>query len=332
MPYTLTSAATLGYDLVRLPGGRQAAGVVVAALRSGPSEWGLLAAHHPLRTSDPSSDPLSAADDAASARELAEQAPKLSEMNPVATAPAEGPTGEQVRLAALAEHLRSSMVGSAASLERLIREQALDPADPSWPTDHPDGPDGAALDRALAADVLADAAVAAYAARQLPRLLRRRLSEPYERAVAGAVPGTFDVAPDPAVPWGPALSELLVSLRELDAAGRQRWRRAVEAGRAHGRGAAGAGAEQRSWTLAMHDACWAAHTSGRIEAAAAAQMLAVQAFLDGGFTPDDGATGAWNAVAGCVQAALVGDLLGEESLEVLSRPWTVVTGQAPVGR
>ena len=34
MPYTLVSAATLGFDLVRLPAGRAVAGVLLAALQA----------------------------------------------------------------------------------------------------------------------------------------------------------------------------------------------------------------------------------------------------------------------------------------------------------
>lgn len=337
MPYTLTSAATLGYDLVRLPGGRQAAAVLVSALRSGPAEWALLAAHHPLRTSDPSVDPLLFAEEAARARDLAAQGPRLQHTAPAADAVA---SGEHQRLAALAEQLRCSMVGSAAAFERLVRSEALDPAAEPSPVDLDDDDSdlgGSALDRALAADVLADAALAAYAARELPRALRRHLSEAYERSVAGSVPGTFDLAPDPRTPWGPALTELLHGLRTTDADGRARWRAAVDASRAASQAASQAAsrgvdaAPVRSWSEAMHDACWAAHTSGRTAAAAAAQMLAVQAFLDGGFGVDDGATGVWNAVAGCVQGVLVADLLGSEALAQLVQPWAAVTGRALAG-
>ncbi|MBF5083155.1 hypothetical protein [Quadrisphaera sp. INWT6] len=319
MPYTLTSAATLGYDLVRLPGGRQVAGVLVSALRSGPAEWALLAAHHPLRTSDPAADPFLAAEDSARARELAETAPRLSQTTG-APAAADGPGaaggGAPTSVAALAEQLRTSMVGSASALERLVRHEALD-AGATEPSALPDLDDPARVDRALAADVLADAAVAAYAARQLPRALRRRLAEPYERAVAGSVPGTFDLAPDPRTPWGTPLRSLLAALRDLDAPGRERWRRAVDATRA----------DRRPWAATMHDACWAAHASGRVPAAAAAQLLAVQAFADAGFDAGDGATGVWNAVSGCVQGLVVADLLGEDALAVLTEPWALATGE-----
>ncbi len=320
VPYTLTSAATLGYDLVRLPGGRQAAGVLVSALRSGPAEWALLAAHHPLRTSDPAADPFLAGEDAARARELAETAPRLSQATGTpagtdAAGAAAAAGGAPTSVAALAEQLRTSMVGSASALDRLVRHEAMD-AGAAEPSALPDLEDPAHVDRALAADVLADAAVAAYAARQLPRALRRRLSEPYERAVAGSVPGTFDLAPDPRTPWGTQLRSLLAALRDLDAPGREHWRRAVDATRA----------DRRPWAATMHDACWAAHASGRVPAAAAAQLLAVQAFADAGFDAGDGATGVWNAVSGCVQGLVVADLLGEDALAVLTEPWALATG------
>ncbi len=43
MPYTLVSAATLGFDLVRLPGGRAAADVLLTGLAAGPRELADLA-------------------------------------------------------------------------------------------------------------------------------------------------------------------------------------------------------------------------------------------------------------------------------------------------
>jgi hypothetical protein len=49
-------------------------------------------------------------------------------------------------------------------------------------------------------------------------------------------------------------------------------------------------------------------------------MLAVQAFLDGGFSAAEGAAGAWNAVAGCVQGIVMTDLLGTDAHAVLLAP------------
>jgi hypothetical protein len=76
----------------------------------------------------------------------------------------------------------------------------------------------------------------------------------------------------------------------------------------------------------MHEACWAAHVTGRTRELAAVQLHAVQAFLDGGFDGRDGAAGVWNAVAGCVQGLAMADLLDEASLAVLRAPWLRVTG------
>ena len=76
----------------------------------------------------------------------------------------------------------------------------------------------------------------------------------------------------------------------------------------------------------MHEASWAAHVSGRTRVLATAQLHAVQAFLDGGFDRHDGAAGAWNAVAGCVQGIVLADLLGEESAAVLRAPRDRVAG------
>jgi hypothetical protein len=112
---------------------------------------------------------------------------------------------------------------------------------------------------------------------------------------------------------GPAaveLAEFLGTLSSLDGAGRDRWRRVVDEGRA----------QQRSWAAAMHEASWAAHVSGRLRAVAAAQLHAVRAFVDAGFGVHDGAAGVWNAVAGCVQAIALHDLVDEVSLAVLTAP------------
>jgi hypothetical protein len=140
----------------------------------------------------------------------------------------------------------------------------------------------------------------------LPPLVRRELAAPFGRAELPAR-GTPDL--------GPATDELLAlttELRGLDAAGRERWRIAVDEGRA----------EHRSWAGAMHEAAWAAHVSGRTRTLATAQLIAVQAFLDGGFSGRDGAHGLWNAVAGCVQGVAMADLLDDASVTRLRTPWT----------
>ncbi len=168
-----------------------------------------------------------------------------------------------------------------------------------------------------AADVLADAALGHWAAEVLPPLVRRELTAPFARAVADGLLAPAPIGAD----LGPASDELaglLAAVGDLDDAGRARWRAAVDEGRA----------EHRPWATAMHEASWAAHVSGRTRALATAQLHAVRAFLDGGFSPSDGASGAWNAVAGCVQGMAMADLLDDGSLAVLLTPWARVTGTA----
>ena len=288
MPYSLISAAILGFDLVRLPAGRRVADVLLAGLAADAVALGRLAAELPSRD----------ADDCrfrARARELAVAAPRV--FDPFD----EGRADRGERLAA---HLERGTIGNAANVERLIRAELLIPEDQQ-----------SADDRevvARAADVLTDAAIGYWAEDVLPAPVRRRLTAPFEAAVPESDVGH-------AAQLGPAdrpLRDLLEELRHLDQPGRARWRAAADAGSGrHG-----------VWATAMHQACWAAHLSGRTRAVAAAHLQAVQAFLDGGLGRRDGAHGVWNAVAGCVQSLATADLLDDESFTVLQGPWSRAWG------
>ena len=292
MPYTLVSAATLGFDLVRLPAGRAVAGVLLTALQADEAALDRLATTHPARGLE-RDQRLVLAVRSRRAREMAVAVPH------VRTAAA----GAGDRAAVLVEQLEQGTIGDAPTLERLVREDVLG-------AEHPVA---ARLDRDLlaeAADVLADAAIGYWAAGVLPPLVRRELTASFDRVaddapVAG--PETLDLGAA-----GIELAAFLDGLRDLDDAGRARWRAAVDEGRA----------ERRPWATAMHEASWAAHVSGRTRVLATAQLHAVRAFLDGGFDRHDGAGGVWNAVAGCVQGIAMGDLLDEGALTVLRAPLT----------
>ena len=205
------------------------------------------------------------------------------------------------RAAVLVAQLERGTIGDAPTLERLLRDDVLGPehlargflSDDEWDE---------------AADVLADAALGHWAAGVLPPLVRRELTGPFDQALDR---GTVALPPVDAT-----LTGLLDAVRGLDAAGRAAWRAAVDEGRA----------EHRPWAAAMHEASWAGHVSGRTRTLAIGQLHAVQAFLDGGFDLHDGASGVWNALAGCVQGAAVGDMLPEASLSVLLAPWKRVSG------
>jgi hypothetical protein len=296
MPYSLVSAATLGFDLVRLPAGREVAGVLLAGLDADVADLHRLAAAHPGHGGSPGRRGVLAVR-SRRARELAAAVPQVrSATAGLAEAVAD-------RTAVLVEQLERGTIGDAATLERLLRDDVLGREHPAR----------AAVDegvREAAADVLADAAIGHWAAEVLPPLVRRELVAPLAAAALPARP-----LPD----LGPAtagLLEFLEALRGLDDDGRARWRAAVDEGRS----------DHRGWAAAMHEGAWAAHVSGRTRTLATAQLAAVQAFLDGGFTARDGAHGVWNAVAGCVQGLAMADLLDDRSVAVLRTPWARATG------
>lgn len=289
MPYSLVSAATLGFDLVRLPAGRSVATVLLAGLGADAIGLASIAAAHPGRGLDRNERGVLAVR-SRKARELAATVPHVR-------AAAEGAGG---RAAVLVTQLERGTIGDAPTLERLLRDDVLGPehltrgflSEDEWDE---------------AADVLADAALGHWAAGVLPPLVRRELTAPFDAILdRGLAPAPVDAA----------LVELLDAVRGLDDAGRDAWRAAVDEGRA----------DRRPWATAMHEASWAGHVSGRTRSLAVAQLQAVQAFLDGGFDLHDGAAGVWNALAGCVQAAVVADLLDEGSLAVLLAPWERVRG------
>jgi hypothetical protein len=290
VPYSLVSAATLGFDLVRLPAGRDVADALLAGLAADAATLERLAAVHPAAGRDREARAVLAVR-ARRAREMAVGTPHVR--NFVVDLPAAD------RAAVLVDQLQRSTIGDAVALERVLREDVLGPEHPAVALVDDDT-------LAAAADVLADAAIGSWAAAVLPPLVRRQLTGPF--AAASAAGAVDSAVPDLGAATG-ELTALLDDLRGLDAAGRARWQAAVDARRA----------ERRPWATAMHEASWAAHVAGRTRTLATAQLLAVKAFLDGGFDPATAAAGTWNAVAGCVQGIVMGDLLGADALSVLLR-------------
>jgi hypothetical protein len=303
VPYSLVSAATLGFDLVRLPAGRQVADVLLAGLGADAAGLHRLAAGHPA-ADRPDAERAAHAVRARRAHELAATGvPQLRDL-PLADGSADEPIDDRsARLVALLER---GTIGNTPALERLVRDDVLG-------AEHPVVADLDPAVAELAADVLADAATGWWAADALADTVRQELTGPFATVAA------WEPLPQPDLgPAAPALARLLGELRGLDEAGRRRWRLAVDAGRA----------QRRPWAAAMHGAAWAAHVSGRTRTLAAAQLTAVPAFVDAGFSPRDGAEGVWNALAGCVQGLAMADLLDDESLTVLGAPWTMVTGRS----
>jgi hypothetical protein len=296
VPYSLVSAATLGFDLVRLPAGRSVAEVLLAGLGADEESLAAVAAAHPGRGLDREQRGVLAVR-SRRAREMAVAVPHVRD------AAAAGD-----RAAVLVEQLERGTIGDAPTLERLLRDDVLGP-------EHTAAAALEADDLAQAADVLADAALGHWAAGVLPPLVRRELTGPFDRVLDRGAVTLLPVGADLGAA-GDDVAGVLDAVRGLDASSRADWRAAVDEGRA----------DHRPWATAMHEASWAAHVSGRTRALAAAQLHAVQAFLDGGFGVSDGASGAWNALAGVVQGTAMADLLDENSLAVLRAPWSRVTG------
>jgi hypothetical protein len=303
VPYSLVSAATLGFDLVRLPAGGQVASVLSAGLAADSDALYRLASAHPANGC-PAEQRAGRAVAARRAHELA--AAVVPQLRDVRTA-----AGADVRTARLVALLERGTIGNTPALERLVREDVLGP-------EHSAAADVDPGALAMAADVLADAATGWWAAEALDPAVRRELTGAFSTATAVHPPLRPDLGPATA-----GIDELLGVVAALDESGRRRWRIAVDAVRT----------QRRPWAAAMHGAAWAAHVSGRTRSLAAAQLAGVQAFTDGGFTARDGAEGVWNALAGCVQGLSMADLLDEESLAVLGEPWALVTGRhLPVPR
>jgi hypothetical protein len=297
VPYSLVSAATLGFDLVRLPAGRSVAEVLLAGLGADADALSAIAAAHPGRGLDREQRGVLAVR-SRRAREMAAGVPHLR-----GAAAAAGD-----RATVLVEQLERGTIGDAPTLERLLRDDILG-------REHAAASTLDADELAQAADVLADAALGHWAAGVLPPLVRRELTGPFDRVLDRGLGTAPPVGADLGAA-GDDVAELLDAVRALDEGGRAAWRAAVDEGRA----------DHRPWATAMHEASWAAHVSGRTRVLGAAQLHAVQAFMDGGFGISDGASGAWNALAGCVQGTAMADLLDEGSLAVLRAPWLRVTG------
>jgi hypothetical protein len=297
--YSMVNAAALGFDLVRLPGGARTAEILLAACAAGPADLALLAAHHP---GGDRADRWRRACAVVSARrpvltalELAGPALDLRDLDGSSAG------------AELITRIALAPLGDVEALDRFVRLEALES---TWT-----GIGGVSVqdeDARLAADVLVDAATGAYSGELLDDEDRRSLAAPLLAARRSSPSTPPAPAPEP-------VAALLDDLAGWGAAEREALVAAVDVVRSGSDG----------WAVAMHDAGWAAHLSGRIRTAARAQLHAVVAFRGAGFTAEQAAGGSWNAVSGVVQAVLVADLLGSEELDLLLRPWLLVGGRDP---
>lgn len=289
MTYSLVGAPAVGFDLSRLAGGPRVAAVLRTALAADASVVSALAARHP--------GPVRAAWwDACTARPAEPLGSVLPDVAPQ--------LGDAAASGVLLHRLESGLLGDLAALDRLVRHELLD-----WSWIHA-GPVSAQDPLAAeAADVLVDAAAAAYAGDEVEADARRAMTLPF---LGAKVP-----LHDESVPVGVEDVDVrLDRLAHADEEVRAAWRSVVDARRR----------STARWAPAMHQATWALAVADRLRPAFDAQMAAVDAFARAGFTAHDAAYGVWNALSGVVQAAMVGDLLPAADADVLLAPWRAVHG------
>jgi hypothetical protein len=288
MTISLVSAPIVGFDLVRHPRGRSVADILLWGLSLRPGE---LAAFNTVSAG--SADARGAA---WSEVRTVQDALGRGVLNGSVLAAAAGPVVEG-SLTSMIESLRGSLIMDLDDLEHLIRNDILDPGQLPGATEP--------VDPTAAADVLLDAVVAewvdglsVHSAAELGRTYR-------------AMGARLGVRETDVGPCADEVYAVVDRLRNIGPDGCARLRTVNDL--------LGSGGSR--WAEAVHEASWAALTTGRIRAAATAQLLTVKAFLDGGLGAADGAEGVWNLISGHVHACVVADVLPAETQQLLARGW-----------
>ncbi|WP_026421657.1 hypothetical protein [Actinokineospora inagensis] len=201
--------------------------------------------------------------------------------------------------------LQHSPIGSLAGLLHCVRTDVLVPDRDTFPAGTaPEPPDDVVA-------LVTDAICATY--------LRESLTDTDRRVLASAWLTARRDLPEPALDLGPTHDLVHRLLDRVRAAHPAEVRAlAVAADRMR--------AEQVDWSAAMHSAAWAVHVSGRVRAAATAQLLLVRAVDLAGVSVDDRASGVWNVLSGAVQALMVRDLVDSESAQELLVPCLAAFG------
>jgi hypothetical protein len=285
---SLVSAPVIGFDLARHPNGPDIAHVLLRGLSLG---------QHDLETFADIAG-LSAASTRERDRELVKEAERAGRWGAVA------PDSQDQRPEEMIASLQNSMILDLDDFDRLIRADIL-----AW-ADQPAASraDSAGRGHAARVSTALHDRVAALWSPGVAQDVRHRLSACFELADSALAPGAPDVGP-----CGKDIVALLAVLRNADDDTRLRLRAVTKL-----RPTAG-----ERWAQAVHDAAWAAFTTGRIRAAATAQLMGVGAFRAGGFDARDGADGVWNVVSAHIQGLVLGDVLGWETRTELAANWSL---------
>ncbi|UQX89587.1 hypothetical protein M6D93_06160 [Jatrophihabitans telluris] len=315
MPLSLVSAPVLGFDLVRHPNGPGVAAILIRAMQLQPVD--LPRFGRPFPASGPSR---------AQCWDAIADAQASAGLGSLRGSYVPRRTGDRLSvLETVADDLVRSMIVDLDDLRRLIGAEILAwtdadrnaaPAEPAGSAGLTGGsghPEQAVLD---AEEALFDAVAAQWITGLWPDGEAGpeavALTGRYRAAEAGLGDRPVDVGPAEA-----SVAAVLDQLRRCTDSDRARLRTIGQVMRASG----------SQWAEAVHDASWAAYTTGRVRAAAMAQLLGVQAFRAGGFDATDGAEGLWNLVSGHLQACVMGDVLSDETLTTLTRAWTAAFGR-----
>jgi hypothetical protein len=298
--YSLVSAPVLGFDLTRLDGGSAVADVLLRAL---------------VLTADDLDDVAAAAGDdwdrIALWQDVETAARSRQERAALATASATGPDAsglapENLDPTGALTLLERTPIGTVDGLLHCVRHDVLDW---TWRR-HPAGL-VQLKSAARAASVLCDAAVAAYLRDMLPETTGRRLAAPWETVVRDLPERRADLGPQVAAVT--AFTDRVRSLSAVDL------RRLVAASEQTRPGSV-------DWSSAVHSASWAVFISGRTRAAAATQLLLVDAVDRAGIPVTDRASGCWNLLSGAAQALVVRDVLDSATLYRLLDPMIAALG------
>lgn len=297
--YSLVSAPVLGFDLARLPGGPETARVLLRALLADEADLAVLASAYdesPARaaawTAVGRTDP-----DVVSLRAVVRNARELS---------ARGGPGSEVRLAATVSVLRGASIGTLDWLLGCIRDDVFD-----WTWQRAGSVRRQSEEAARAVAVVCDAAAASYLGGRLAEEPRRALSAAWVRAGRELPDREADLGPHAEV-----LEAFLARVRRTGPADLERLDGLTGTWRATG----------GDWARAVHDASWAVHLTGRVRAAAAAQLLLVEAVSAAGVPLGTLAGGTWNVLSGAAHALVVRDVLPGQVVHRLVGPCSGALG------
>lgn len=316
MVYSLTNASALGLDLVRTPGGVEAAGVLLRGLLE------------PAGDHDPFCPPVRGPADLAVARVRAltlagPGGPTVVDLTTTGEEPAGDPDDLARTLRRMLRRLGAVSFGTVGDLMALASGLPRPTSPGGAPS--PGEPSLQVLDvlQVERGQVLADAVLAA--------VVRHR-DDPAAPVLARALAQRLDPGGDlpPALPPVPAPGRALLpgaSPVVHRTAGLLQRIAAVEDPLSllppHG-------PAPHVWAQHMHEAAWAVETTGRTRVAAAAQLDLLRCLDVAGVNAATCLSGAWNTCSAAVQAHVVADVLAADSWTVLTADLLDALGVTPL--